>query len=125
MAAPRPTRLHTANEPFGQTLVNSCAGWRRLLRSRSLQAGIKYWLVLSTLLVASVVVGAVHPFIQGLGVSSAYLTACLSMSERVESTVSKVSPGACELIAEHRDVPVLGAMPAGVLGSHLCTLVCC
>lgn len=54
------------------------------------QAGVKYWLALTVILVATVATMSAEPHAQALAPVFGYVVAALTMSERVEATVSKV-----------------------------------
>jgi hypothetical protein len=63
------------------------------------QAGAKYWLVLSMMLVATLLSLHYDPALVSLNPAFGYVAASLAMSERVEATVSKVRPGCQVLVA--------------------------
>lgn len=55
-----------------------------------MQAGFKYWLVLAVLFEVTLLVLYAVPAIRPLGPAFGFVAASLSMSEKVEATVSKV-----------------------------------
>eukprot|EP00877_Chromochloris_zofingiensis_P010507 jgi/Chrzof1/570/Cz01g20240.t1 len=61
-----------------------------MLQGPMFQAGVKYWLALTVILVATVATMSAEPHAQALAPVFGYVVAALTMSERVEATVSKV-----------------------------------
>lgn len=59
------------------------------------QAGFKYWLVLCIVFEVLLVVLYAVPVVRPLNPAFGFVAASLSMSERVEATVSKVRTAAC------------------------------
>jgi len=59
----------------------------------AVQAGFKYWLVLCIVFEVTLVVLYALPLTRPLNPSFGFVAASLTMSERVEATVSKVSAG--------------------------------
>jgi hypothetical protein len=73
------------------------AGVSALISQPVFQAGAKYWLVLSLMLVATLLSLHYDPALVSLNPAFGYVAASLAMSERVEATVSKVKPAGCAM----------------------------
>lgn len=65
----------------------------RALKSRRVQAGAKYWTVLTLMLVGTLLLQYFVPPSARYGPSFGYSAAAIGMSDRVEATVFKVSDG--------------------------------
>lgn len=69
------------------------AGLRRLLLSRTFQAGMKLYLAMGSTLVVTMVLMAYVPAVRDVAPIFGFTSVCLSMQERVEATADKVRCG--------------------------------
>lgn len=69
---------------------STVSGFHRLLPQPLFQAGVKYWTVLVVVYTATIIAMHYDSAIATLTPAFGYVAAVLTMSERVEATVSKV-----------------------------------
>ncbi|KAF8059743.1 Heat shock 70 kDa protein [Scenedesmus sp. PABB004] len=81
---PMHARTHAHSPP------RRIAGLADLVRCRRVQAGAKYWLVLTACLVATLASMHTSPPLVRVSPAFGYIAASLAMSERVEATLTKV-----------------------------------